>query len=620
MARSLDSVLHYPDAIAQVRAVGDDVYWLATIAAEDGRTTVRRLRDGLVEDLTRAANVRSRAMEYGGGAYAVAGSRLAWCDDVTKQVWVRDADGERPVTPTGGRFVYGGLCLADGALLAVREDHEATPEARTEIVALDPSGADLDGGRVVATGADFYAGVVADGTRVAWMQWDHPNMSWDTCAVWTGTTDGSGPATPLFRKDGVSAKDPIWLADGRLAFVADEGGWWNWRVEEAVTQEAAVDCAPPTWVLNPAVAAGLPDGRIATVVYREGRGELGLWSPATGALDLPLPGTADIESLAASGDRLYAVAQWPDRDATLVRVPLPREPGDVARLDVPVTGPVVLVGPTDGDPDAALPEAVWAEGAAGPVHSWLYRPAADNPPLIVLTHGGPTSMARCMYDAAVQFWVSRGFAVLDVNYSGSTGFGRAYRDRLRANWGILDVSDTVAAVRAVTDSGLADPARVAITGGSAGGYTTLRSLTSTDVYAAGVSRYGIGDLTTLATDTHKAESRYLDGLVAPWPEGRAVYEDRSPINHLDRLATPMLILQGTEDKVVPPNQAVQMADAVRAAGRPVALVMLEGEGHGFRAMATRRRALEAQVSFLEQVLGLPHSPDVQPIGFDTPVC
>jgi dipeptidyl aminopeptidase/acylaminoacyl peptidase len=609
MTRSLDSVLHYPDAIAQVHAVGTSVYWLATIAAEDGRTTVRRLRDGVVEDLTPTANVRSRAMEYGGGAYAVDGTRLAWCDDITTQVWVRDADGERPVTPEGRRFVYGGLCLTDGALLAVREDHDAAPEARTEIVALDISSAQLDGGRVLATGADFYAGVVANGNRVAWTQWDHPNMSWDTCAVWMGTVDGSGAAAAVYERDGVAAKDPIWLPDGRLAFVADEGGWWNWRVAE-VTQEAAVDCAPPTWVLNPAVAAGLPDGRVATVVYREGRGELGLWSPGTGALDFPLPGTADIESLAVSGDRLYAVAQWPDRDATLVRVPLPEEPGDVARLDAPETEPVVLAGPTDGDPDVALPEAVWAEGAAGPVHSWLYRPAADDPPLIVLTHGGPTSMARCLYDRAVQFWVSRGFAVLDVNYSGSTGFGRAYRDRLRGNWGVLDVTDTVAAVRAVTASGLADPARVAITGGSAGGYTTLRSLTSTDVYAAGVSRYGIGDLTTLATDTHKAESRYLDGLVAPWPEGRAVYEERSPINHLDRLATPMLILQGTEDKVVPPNQAVQMADAVRAAGRPVALVMLEGEGHGFRAMATRRRALEAQVSFLEQVLGLPHSPDV----------
>lgn len=200
--------------------------------------------------------------------------------------------------------------------------------------------------------------------------------------------------------------------------------------------------------------------------------------------------------------------------------------------------------------------------------------------------------------------------MLDVNYSGSTGFGRAYRDRLRGQWGLLDVSDTVAAVSEATSRGLADPDRVAITGGSAGGYTTLRSLTSTDVYAAGISRYGIGDLTTLVTDTHKAESRYPEGLIAAWPEGRVVYEERSPINHLDRLSTPMLILQGTEDKVVPPNQAVQMADAVRSAGQPVALLMLEGEGHGFRAMATRRLAIEAQVSFLEQVFAMPPSPDV----------
>ncbi|MFT3889886.1 MAG: prolyl oligopeptidase family serine peptidase [Arachnia sp.] len=599
MARSLDSVLHYPDAVAQVRAVGEAVYWLATIAAEDGRTTVRRFHDGTVEDLTPAANVRSRAMEYGGGAYAVDGDRLAWCDDVTGRVWLRDADGERPVTPEGRRFVYGGLVLADDALLAVREDHAAEPEARTEIVALEASG-NSDGGRVLATGADFYGGIAARGPRIAWMQWDHPNMSWDTCAVWAGTRDGA--AGPVCATDGVSAKDPIWLPDGRLAFVSDEGGWWNWRIDGGAAQEAAVDCAPPTWVLNPPVAAGLPDGRLATVVYREGRGELGIWDPETGALDFPLPGTADIESLAASGGRLFAVAQWPDRDATLVEV----------GVDEP------LAGPREGDPAVVLPEAIWADGDAGPVHSWLYRPQDENPPLLVLTHGGPTSMTRCSYDATIQFWVSRGFAVLDVNYSGSTGFGRAYRDRLRGNWGLLDVSDTVAAVRAVTASGLADPARVAITGGSAGGYTTLRSLTSTDVYAAGISRYGIGDLTTLATDTHKAESRYLDGLVAPWPDGRAVYEDRSPINDLDRLATPMLILQGTDDKVVPPNQAIQMADAVLAAGQPVALVMLEGEGHGFRAMANRRRAMEAQVSFLQQVFGLPDTGDVPPLAFLSP--
>lgn len=596
--RSIDSVLHYPDAVSQVLATDDAVYWLATIAAEDGRATVRRLQGGVVEDLTPGASVRSRAMEYGGGAYAVAGGTLVYCDDRSKQVWLRDESGVRPVTLAQSRFIYGGLCLdtGRGELLAVREDHEATPEARTEIVALDLGTENPDGGRVVASGADFYAGLSVHGDAFAWFEWNHPDMSWDTAAVLRARLDDPTSGTACCARDGVSAKDPIWLPDGRLAYVRDDSGFWNWTISGGPTWETRHDCAGPTWVLNPARAAALPDGRIATVRYDDGFGALAIWDPATGEVASPLPGAADIESIAVSGDRLYAVAQWPDREPTLV--------------ELTASGNTVLAGPAEPVAGAVAPSSVWTDGEAGPVQSWLYLPGTSRPPLLVFTHGGPTSMATAAFDATIQFWVSRGFAVLDVNYSGSTGFGRAYRDRLRGRWGQLDVTDVAAAATEIAARGLADPARIAITGGSAGGFTTLNSLVSTHVYAAGMSRYGIGDLTTLATDTHKAESRYLDGLVAPWPEGREVYLDRSPVNHLDRLATPMLILQGTEDKVVPPNQAEQLADAVRAAGRPLALVMLEGEGHGFRALAARRTALEAQVSFLEQVFGLPASPDV----------
>ncbi|MFV0429517.1 MAG: alpha/beta hydrolase family protein, partial [Arachnia sp.] len=234
---------------------------------------------------------------------------------------------------------------------------------------------------------------------------------------------------------------------------------------------------------------------------------------------------------------------------------------------------------------------------------------ADSP-LLVLTHGGPTSATTAAYEPSIQFWVSRGFAVLDVNYSGSTGFGRAYRDRLRGRWGVLDVADVAAAVRGVTAAGLADPTRVAIAGGSAGGYTTLQALLTTDVFAAGVSSYGIADLRTLATDTHKAESRYLDSLVGPWPDAEQEYLTRSPITQLDNLFTPMLILQGLQDKVVPPNQAYAMAEAVRAAGKPLALVTFADEGHGFRGTAARSAALAAKLSFLEQVFGMVPSPDV----------
>lgn len=595
----IDSVLHYPDAISQVRATDEAVYWLATIAAEDGRTTVRRLLGGEVSELTPEANVRSRAMEYGGGAYAVDGLAVAYCDDRTGRVWLRGEAGTCPVTPENSPYVYGGLVLsiADGVILAVREDHSAEPETRTEIVALSLSGANDGGGTVIATGADFYASIALSGCRVAWQQWDHPNMSWDTSSVWTATLADPSDAAPVASSDGVSAGYPVWLPSGRLAFVSDEDGFWNWQIVDGPRWKIDRDCSGPLWVLNPAVAVGFGDDRIATVCYGDGAGRLAGWTPSDGSEAFPVPGTTDIESLATAGGIVFVVAEWPDRGSSLFAIH-------------PDGSTESLAGPTRKEPDVVRGESIWAEGESGPVQSWLYRPESATPPLIVMTHGGPTSMATAGYDATTQFWVSRGFAVLDVNYSGSTGFGRAYRDRLKGRWGLLDVSDAVAAVRAVTDRGLADPTRVAITGGSAGGYTTLQSLTTTDVYAAGISRYGIGDLTTLVTDTHKAESRYPEGLVAPWPEGRAVYEDRSPVNHLERLSTPMLILQGTEDKVVPPSQAVQMAEAVRGAGQPVALLMLEGEGHGFRALATRRRALEAQVSFLEQVFGMPHSPDV----------
>lgn len=603
MRASLESVLNYPDAISQVQATRTGVLWLATIAAEDGRVTVRhRSHDGTVTDLTPEANVRSRTMEYGGGAYAANREMLAYCDDRTRQVWLLDGDGgRRALTPLGSPYVYGGLHLsvANNILVAVREDHSAEPEPRTEIVALSLTSKAPEHGRVLATGADFYAGATVMGRFVAWYQWDHPDMSWDTAQVWKAPIGDPWDAYPVYAREGVSAQWPVSLPEIRAcAYVTDESGFWNWRVEDGNRWQVEHDCAGPTWVLNRPVAAAVGERTLATVEYIDGRGVLALWDVDSGEVSHPLPGTTDIESIAGYRQCLYVVAEWPDRPATLVEF----RPGEQHR---------VLAGPTEAaDGFVAAPEAVWADGPEGPVHSWLYLPEATNPPLIVLTHGGPTALSYASYNAATQFWVSRGFAVLDVNYSGSTGFGRAYRDRLKGQWGELDVRDAAAAVQEVTGRGLADPKRVVITGGSAGGFTTLRSLTTTDVYAAGVSRYGIGYLPTLATDTHKAESRYLDGLIAPWPERRDIYEERSPINHLGNLKTPMLVLQGLEDKVVPPSQAEQLAEAVRGQGLPLALVMFEGEGHGFRGMAARRQALEAQVSFLEQVFGMEHSDDV----------
>lgn len=595
---SIDAALAGSDAITQVSVTSDGVFWLATIASEDGRTTIRRLQDDNVVDLTPLASVRSRIMEYGGGAYDVAADAVVYCDDYTKLVMLIEDGEHRPLITARARYRYGGLHLDldHRIVVAVREDHDAPGEARTEIVALELDSDNADGGRVLVTGADFYAGPRARGDELAWFQWDHPNMSWDTAAVWRGPLDGHGTPEPVLSRAEVSAMHPLWLPNGDLAFCSDQSGYWNWQVgDRTLTIEA--DCAVPVWVLDRPVAAVVDENRFASIIIEDGLGTLGVWQTATGELSRPLPGTATIESVAAHDGDIYVIADWSDRPATLERI-------DAAGERKTLVSGEPLAG-------AVAPESLYAQGPAGQIQSFFYPvPGQELPPLLVMTHGGPTGATTAGYDRTKQFWISRGVAVLDVNYSGSTGFGRAYRDRLKSAWGVLDVADVIAAVEHVTAAGLADPERVVITGGSAGGYTTLQALVTSDVFAAGMSRYGVADLRALTTDTHKAESRYLDGLIGPLPEAEAVYLERSPISRLDALRTPMLILQGTVDSVVPPNQAELMADAVRDKHLPVALVMFEGEGHGFRGLSARRGALEAQVSFLQQVLGLEHSHDV----------
>ncbi|RMB60007.1 alpha/beta hydrolase family protein [Tessaracoccus antarcticus] len=605
---SIDAALTGEDSLSQVRTSGQGVHWLASIAEQNGRVTIRRWDGADIVELTPQANVRSRVMEYGGGAYDVSGDLLAYCDDVTARVFLLEHDNHTPLTPVQDRYRWGDLHLVPELriLVAVREDHEATPEARTEVVALSLDGDNVDGGRIIVTGADFYAGPRVHEGRLAWFQWAHPNMSWDSAEVVLCTLEDPSDARVVAGGQGISAQHPLWCCHGQLAWSSDETGFWNWYSTDGINTVAwnvNHDCDIPTWVLDKAPVAAVGDDMLATVEIVNGTGVLALWQPSSGGVTYPLPGTSFIESIASLGDDIFVVASWPNRAASLVRL----SPTGERREIVGST-------PVDG---AVAPTSRWTDSVAGPVQSWFYtRPDLRTPPLVVMTHGGPTSARDAAYDRQIQFWVSRGFAVLDVNYSGSTGFGRAYRDRLKGQWGILDVADVVAAVQDVTNAGLADPDRVAITGGSAGGYTTLQALVTTDVFAAGISSYGIGDLRALLQDTHKAESRYPDSLIGPWPEAQQVYLDRSPVTQLENLKTPMLILQGLQDTVVPPNQAYAMAEAVRAAGKPLALVTFEGEGHGFRGMDARRSALESKVSFLQQVFGMEHSTDVPVLAIE----
>ena len=592
----LDFVIERRDSLSQVRATSSGVHWLASIAAEDGRTTVRRYRDGVVEDLTPEASVRTRTMEYGGGAYDVEHGTVVYNDDRTNQVFIIDEQGKRALTPPQKRYYFGGLHVqvVDGVAVAVREDHEAEPEPKSEVVAIPLDQESV--GQVVATGADFYANPRVRERVVAWQQWNHPNMSWDTSSVWTAPIDKPEQLHCVFAAGGVSAQHPMWLEPGRLAYTADDQGFWNWHATDGLTRQTwsmSRDCDIPLWVLDRPAACAINNDLIASQEISNGYGRLALWQPSTGGVLRPLRDTVWINSVATYDDNLYVIANWADRPAELIEI-------------TPSGTIEVLAG--GGEAPCIAPAVARRSGL---VHSWFYAPPGiENPPLLVKTHGGPTSQATASYNEEIQFWLSRGFAVVDVNYRGSSGFGRTYRDMLRGNWGVTDVADVVEVVDDLATANLIDRDRVAIMGGSAGGYTTLQALVRTDVFAAGISRYGIGDLETLVHDTHKAESRYTFSLIGPWPEEKEKYEDRSPIHHLDKLETPMLVLQGLKDAVVPPSQAFAIADAVRAAGKPVALVTFEEEGHGFRTMAARRKALESELSFLQQVFGLEHSDDI----------
>ncbi|RRD47850.1 S9 family peptidase [Tessaracoccus sp. OH4464_COT-324] len=596
MTLPLEFVIKRRDTISQVRATSSGVYWLASIANQDGRNTVRRFSDGQTVDLTPEASVRTRVMEYGGGAYDAEHDTVVFNDDRSNQVFILDSSGCRALTPEQTRYFYGGLHvqLSDGVVVAVREDHEASSEPRTEVVALPLDQVSL--GSVVASGADFYAGPRVRDRVVAWQQWDHPNMGWDTSSIWKASLDDPENPHCVFAADGVSAQHPMWLAPDTLAYTTDETLYWNWHVvDESGRSTFALprDCDTPVWVLDRPAACAVGSDLVATIDISDGYGRLALWQPSTGGVTYPLPGTVWIDSVATYADRLYVIASWADRPSSLI--------------SICPTGETEIIAGGDASPLVAKPVA----RHAGQVHYWFYSPrGVENPPVIVKTHGGPTSQATASYNEEFQFWLSRGFAIADVNYRGSTGFGRAYRDALKGLWGVAEVEDVVNVVDDLAQSGLIDPDRVAIAGGSAGGYTTLRALTTTDVFGAGLSRYGVGDLEMLVKDTHKFESRYPFSLVGPWPEAADVYRERSPIHHLDKLKTPMLILQGLKDKVVPPGQAYKMAEAVRSTGKPLALVTFEEEAHGFRTMHARGMALAAELSFLEQVFGLPLSEDI----------
>jgi dipeptidyl aminopeptidase/acylaminoacyl peptidase len=607
---------------------GDAILWQESRPAEKGRNVIiRRNAEGTLQELIAAPwNARSRVHEYGGRAYLMHAGVLFFSHFADQRLYrVDPGQAPRPITPQAA-LRYADLC-ADarrGLLWGVREDHRADGEPRNTLVALQAQG-DTEGGHVVAEGHDFYAAprLSPDGSKLAWLCWNHPDMPWDGCELWLAEVDEAGHlhgARRLVGSREEAVQQPLWSPEGQLHFISDRSGWWNlyrWGQDaaEALCPMEA-EFGQPMWNFGLATYGFSSPRQLVCSFVRGAVSQLAVLDTATLALrtlDTPF---SSIGNLAVSGDRVLFTGASPLQAASVCLLHL-----DDGRIETLRRGSAL-----DADPDfSSVPEEIEFPTAGGlTAHAFFYpprnrdfhAPAGEKPPLLVMGHGGPTSMASNAYRAGVQYWTSRGIAVLDVNYGGSSGFGRAYRQRLDGQWGVVDVVDCIQGAQHLVARGDVDGRRLVIRGSSAGGFTTLSALAFHDCFTCGASLYGIGDLQTLAEDTHKFEARYLDRLVGPWPEARELYMARSPLHHLDGLQSPLILLQGAEDKVVPPEQSRRMHAALKARGVPVAYLEFEGEQHGFRDLKNIVRALEAEACFYAHVLGFELADVVQPLDID----
>ena len=613
--------------LGEVAADARAVYWIEGRPAEGGRCViVRRDADGTVRDVNPAPlNARTRVHEYGGGSYLLAAGEVIFANFADQRLVRASADGTgepSPITPAGPwRYADMILDAARGRMVCVREDHSGEGEPVNAIVALDPAGETP--GRILVGGNDFYASprLSPDGRLLAYQTWSHPHMPWESAEIFVAEVraDGTlGESEHVAGGPDESTVQPRWAPDGSLCFACDRSGWWNLYRRGpdgrlACLLETDAEFAGPQWVFGQATYDFIDAGTILCAFGRDGLWSLGRLDVATGRLErIDAPYTS-VDNLHVVGRRAVFFAGSPDEAAGVVEMDLDTGNRRVLRLsgdlDIDagyISPPEPVTFPTTGGRDA---------------HGLFYAPAnrdfaappGEKPPLLVMVHGGPTGAARTALRLGIQYYTSRGVAVLDVNYGGSTGYGRAYRRQLEGQWGVVDVDDCVAGAQYLADAGRVDGRRLAITGGSAGGYTVLAALTFRDGFAAGASHYGVSDCEALATETHKFESRYLDSLIGPYPARRDLYIERSPIRHVERLACPVIFFQGLEDKIVPPNQAERMVAALRDKGVPTAYLAFAGEQHGFRQADNIRRAIEAEFLFFSRILGFTPADAIEPV-------
>jgi dipeptidyl aminopeptidase/acylaminoacyl peptidase len=628
-----DLIVSATVGLGQVALEGADTYWIELRPSEGGRNCiVRRTPDGNVSDVTpQGFNARTRVHEYGGGDFAVRDGEVYFSNFADQRVYrQRDAaDTPQALTPES-KFRYSDLVAdsARGLLYAVREDHTGEGgEAVNTVVALGAGGSSNDcGGRVIVSGNDFYSSprLSPDGRRLAWLTWNHPNMPWDGTELWVGELNEDGTLGESHRVAGGAEESifqPEWSPAGKLYFVSDRNNWWNiYRLDEdggaEAVYEAEAEFGLPQWLFAMSTYAFASEGTLVCAYAQRGNWGLGLLDTRRKTLErVELPYT-DITYVRVAAGRAVFRAGSPTVRAALVELDLEtRETNVLRRASEVAVDPAYL----------SAPRAVEFPTEGGrTAHAFYYpprnadfaAPEGERPPLLVKCHGGPTSAASSTLRLETQYWTSRGIAVLDVNYGGSTGYGREYRQRLNGEWGVVDVDDCVNGAKHLIRQGEVDPARCVITGGSAGGFTTLNALTFRDTFRAGASHFGIGDLTVFVGDTHKFESRYLERLIGPYPESKDLYYERSSINFTERLSCPVIFFQGLEDKIVPPNQAELMVEALRKKRLPVAYVAFEGEQHGFRKAENIKRALDGELYFYSRVFGFPLADEVEPVEIE----
>lgn len=608
--------------LSEPQAWGEDVFWLEARPAEKGRTAlVQLMANGERTDLLPAPHsVRTRAHEYGGGAYLVTAERIFCTLDSDQRIYCIDRNtySLTPLSPEAseGEFRYADFYWDEQRqrLICVREDHtnvdsSANPKVDecSEIIAIDLTGKI----QVLATGADFYSNPRLNpaGDQLSYLCWNHPHMPWDGTECYCAKLNASGEAISRQLIAGgqqESVYQPQWSPAGELYFVSDRSNWWNiYRHTDAgaeIVCEMQAEFATPQWVFGMSTYGFLANGDIFCCYSQNGQWQLGLIDTRKKQLSPIHSELKDISGiychqqtaylLGASATHASRLCCWqrqsPDQLQCLVASP------DTGLRADDISQPKSLSFATrDGENAFGFYYA--------PKNQQVRAPDSSLPPLLVMCHGGPTGATETSLNLKIQFWTSRGFAVLDVNYRGSTGYGRQYRDRLKRNWGITDVIDVCSGAQYLAQQGLVDPHKMAIRGSSAGGYTVLAALTFSDTFKAGASLYGIGDLEALAKDTHKFEARYLDSLVGDYPAEQATYQARSPIHHIDQLNCPVIFLQGLKDKVVPPGQAEAMVDALTAKGIKTEYVTFADEGHGFRQAENIQRAIAAELAFYQDI-------------------